>query len=290
MVPRGLKVLALVVLTAALGVLGSCGGDADDDGDAGDDRLALLEPVLVGEFGSVAVNIAFPVSPPGCLTIQPIPWTDSDGDEIPDAADFVFDAGGCAFDWGDASGTMHGRSTLADLGTDLGYTNTLAAMTYVFTEGSPTVTITRVLNGTRRVSGTRQVLVMEGNLTIGVTSSVGRSATMISDLTATFTADAGGEIHFGVGVPFPAGHYTLAGALTWIENADTTVFEVTTVTPLVYAAGCPSPFPAQGVFWLSVTDGPEPGRLIAGWNGCDSPMTLDWEPARAGVLADVHRP
>ncbi|HOX27058.1 MAG TPA: hypothetical protein PLL30_15165 [Candidatus Krumholzibacteria bacterium] len=274
------KLIVIALLSGALGMVGACGGDdADDAGDGNGNQLTLLEPVLVDEIGSVAVNMAFPNGPPGCLAVVPNPWTDTDADEIPDTADFEFDAVGCAFDWGDASGTVFGVATITDLGTDLGYTNSLTAMTHVFTESDPVVTVTRVLDGTRVVSGTRQVLGMVEDLSTAITATSGGAAAMISELSVTFTADAGGEIHFGVGVPLPPGQYEFGGTLTWTEDGETTVFAVTTETPVVYDADCPSPYPVQGVVWLEVTDGPEPGRLVVGWNGCESLMTMDWEPA-----------
>jgi len=277
---RARRGLLGAALAGTLLVIGACSGGGGDDGDGGGDRLALLEPVLSAELGTIAGNVAMPGGPPGCLTIQPIPWADGDGDEIPDTLTFIYDADGCAFDWGDATGTIYGVCALADLGAELGYATTLTGMTYVMTSGDPVATVTRVLDGTRVTWGTRQALTMEESLTIEVASTLGRAATMTTDLTATFTADAGGEIHFGPGTPFPAGHFDLAGTLIWVEDADTTVFAVTTVTPIVYEPGCLSPFPTAGVVWLQATSGPELGRLIVGWDGCGSEMTLDWEPAR----------
>ncbi len=284
------RLAVLAALAAAAGLLGACGGGGGDEGgDDNDDPLALLEPVLVEELGSVAVSCRFPDAGPGCLTIVPNPWTDGVGDEIPDAADFVFDADGCAFDWGFATGTVHGVTSIADPGAVFGYHETLAAMTWVFTETSTSVTTTRVLDGTRVFGGSRQVLVMDEDLTIAVASSGGRVGVLTTDLTVTFTAAAGQEVHFGPGVLLPAGQFALVGSCRWVEGADTTLFDVTTPTPIAYEAGCSSPYPVQGVVWLWVTDGAERGHLVASWDGCGSDMLLEWEPEARGLAEPAGR-
>ncbi len=271
-----------VGLAAGLLLILACGGgdDGDDitgpDGDV--DVMSQLGPALVTELGNLSTILRLPSGPPGCLTVTPLPFPDSDGDGVPDSAHFAFDETGCTFVFTGGSGTSWGTIDVTDPGASFGF-STLHAVSHAISTVDPPSTRTLTINGTRTVGGTPTRLTLSEDIQLAF-SMTGKPASAATERwTAVFTPEDGSSVVFGLGVPLPSGQIDLAGTLIWMQEGITVTLAVSTAVPIAIDTACESPFPVAGEVRFQVTSGAAPGYVSVRFTGCGGEMEVDWVPA-----------
>lgn len=270
--------LLLAALAASL-ALGGCGGS---DGDVVDDQdtsqIGLFEMAVVRQVAGLPSAFLPPNGPPGCLTITPTPWQDSDGDGVPDDATFTFDADGCVYTYQGGGGTRWGVVRIIDHGVPFGFAAALTGRADASTSGNPARTATLTLDGTSTVSGTPSLAILEQQLDLqfSLTGEPPCSGTL--QWTANYTPAAGQTLFLGIGASLPSGQLTVSGTLTWAQDGRTYSFAISTPEPLVMDSSCACPSPVSGEVRFHLTAGGPAGymRLLIG--GCCESIETDWVP------------
>jgi hypothetical protein len=213
---------------------------------------------------------------PNCVTVNPNPPTDTDGDGIPDDATITFDCHravrGGTFDH---TGDLRLQDTNPENGFDL--TETLTNLTWSFTDnnhGAWSFTATR--NGTRSRSGTADGATLNEDMTI-VRSRPGKDdATIHRVVTVTFTPAEGSTL--AMHAPLPSGTFTVEGSQSWERGTESFSFTVTTVTPLAYNAGCTLTHQRieAGQLRFDATVNGHTGYLLLTWTSCGMPPSREW--------------
>lgn len=277
--PMGPGLLAAVLLLAAC-----------DDGTAPSNpalSVALadsLSEVLATDVSELAETSAFDAStglslaearagalaaPPCTPTVEPSPPVNSDGDAVPDSIRIDFT--GCTFTRGSLIHTLAGTIDLIDPTP----TTTDFSVRHVLTEFSRTLentttdrTIATVRNGTREIEATADTL---GHTIIDLTTDYtfanGATATHGVDWVARFEADVAGTIELGV--PLPAGTWTLTGSSDWVKSALSWNVSTRTVAPLHFEPSCTvSPRFDAGILELTVTRGSTTSLVTLVFTAC----------------------
>ena len=178
---------------------------------------------------------------PGCVTISPLPPTNSDGDAVPDSVRFEYD--NCIF--------TRGNGTVTDsLGGIIDFFDPLPNSSshgvrhklIDFTRkrdntAFPLRSFTAVHNGIREWGGNADTLghTITGFSTVWTHPS-GRTTIHTKDWVAKFTATTPGTI--SLITPLPAGSFTLNGTGTWTTLGRDWSVVTTTATPLAYDPSC----------------------------------------------------
>lgn len=179
--------------------------------------------------------------PAGCVTISPLPPTNSDGDAVPDSVRMTYDA--CVFTRGAGTvtdslgGTIDFIDPLPDtpsIGVRHVFTNfTRARVNTAF----PARSFMAVHNGTREWGGNADTLGhVITDFTTTWTHPSGRTTTLTKNWLAKFTAATPGTI--SLITPLPAGSFTVNGTGDWTTLNRTWSVATTTVTPLAYDPAC----------------------------------------------------
>lgn len=280
MATRRAATAAAAVLSVCIALaLSSCSSDDDVTGPDGDvDIMSQLGPALTTELGGLIHCFRLPSGPPGCVTIAPSPFADSDSDGVPDTARFAFDETGCTFVFSGGSGTSMGTIDVTDPGSAFGF-SALHAMTYALTSGDPPSTETLGVSGTRAVSGAPDSLTMVEDIQLAFATTGNPACAATERWTATFTPEPGSSVILGVGVPLPSGQIELAGTFVWVQEGITVAMDVSTAAPIEIDTDCQSPFPVAGEVRFQVTSGAAPGYVSVLFTGCGEDMEVDWVPA-----------
>jgi hypothetical protein len=276
MPPRPLKSGALLLGTAIL-TLSAC-----NDGSGPSIGTNLLTSAQVQDIGqdvaedvvemtdgsvydaSTGINLAGATSsgvrltsvPPACVTVSPSSPTNSDGDIVPDSVRLSYD---CGF-------LRAGGQLVDSLTGSIDFIDPLPLLSsigvkHIFTDFTrkrinspfPLRSFTAVHNGTREWGGNSDTLGHTiTNFTSVWTHVSGRQATHEKDWVAKFTATTPGSI--GLGIPLPAGGWTLGGTSTWSTANRNWSVAVTTAEPLQYDPSCQvTPRLTDGTLNLVVT-------------------------------------
>jgi hypothetical protein len=214
----------------------------------------------------------FSVPPAPCVTITPVPLVNSDGDIVPDSA--RFDYGGCVFTRAagqiidSLSGTidyLDPQPTVVTFGVRHVFTN--FALKRVNTP-FPLRSFIAVKNGTREWGASPDTLGHTiTNFVTQVSHESGRVTTHTRDWVGRFVATTPGTI--GLGLPLPAGAWTVAGTGSWATANRTWSVTISTPTALAYDPTCTvSPRFTAGRVLLVVTRNAEVTNVQIDFTGC----------------------
>ena len=279
----------------AAALLGACsdssspGGDNLSSVEANDAALAQVDETqdmtdalsLDGQVNPASLSTASTLRPSfnlfgppeaGCATISSL--VDADNDGTPDDAIFTYALPACHFT-GYLGSTLDltGQVTVQDPtpdAADLNRAVTLADFTYAFTSPIDR-SFTSVRNGTRNLTGSATNITLNNNVTIHRSVPSKPLATIVHNLQAVFTPEAGSTIT--AGNPLPNGTIVVTGQLTWSRDGRSHVFTVTTPVPLVYDASCSGPrrerVSSGEIHWTL----PSGKIIITTWTACGVPPT-----------------
>jgi hypothetical protein len=236
-------------------------------------------------FGVVAGHSAGGLSalymPPGagCATVDNT--TDTDADGAPDNATFTFALPACSFT-GFRGGALEVTGTVAISDptlnvADFNFLATLTDFQFRLTNASATWSYTARRNGTRTLSGDANGVTLTNNITVVRSGPYRADATVVHDLSLSFTPAQGATLVLGQ--PLPNGTFTQSGTFTWTRGLLIRVFTVTTVTPLVWDASCTTDrkITSGEIHWTL----PEGGYIKTVWTGCGVDPTRSFVPATA---------
>jgi len=259
------------------------GGDGDDGtgpevpGDPEAGQFAAM--ALGGEIDAVIYHITLPGGAPGCVTVDPLPLTDSDQDQVPDNVLFTFDLDGCRFmmdagNWGSSSGSVR----VTDLGTAFGYDALVQGMTAWthLADHVPVWTISRERTGTAHIAGsaTQVTAAIDQTMVFRITGEP--DATLSLQWSATFVPDGTPPFSF---LDVNHGTLTLTGASTFTRGSTNIVLALTTPSPLRWQAPCDAPWPQSGVVRATVVSGASPGYLEITYRDCWQTGEVDFIPS-----------
>jgi hypothetical protein len=224
------------------------------------------------EFSLSSSGARINTPPPGCATITPQPPVNSDSDLVPDSVRFAYNdcvftrANGAIID--SLSGTVDFLDPLPNqnsigvkhIFSDLrrSRTNTLL----------PARSFSAVHDGTREWGASVDTLGQTiSNFVTVRTFAGGRSHTHTKNWVSTFTATTPGSI--ALGLPLPAGSWTLDGTGSWTNGTRTWTESIVTTTPLLYDPSCTaSPRFTAGRLDLVMTRNTETTNVQIDFIGC----------------------
>lgn len=178
--------------------------------------------------------------PPACITVSPSPPTNSDGDIVPDSVRLTYDCGFTRAN-GVLTDSLFGsidfldpQPTVVSLGVKHIFNDfTRKRINTAF----PLRSFTAVHNGTREWGGNTDTLGHTiTDFTTVWTHVSGRQTTHVKNWVGKFTATTPGTI--GLGIPLPAGAWTLDGTSTWSTANRSWNVAVTTAEALQYDPSC----------------------------------------------------
>ena len=214
--------------------VGAIGGTTRDEVEASLNSLTLS--TTIEPLGAEAASGVGSVGRPPCAT--PSSSTDSDGDGIPDDANYLFTAPPCRFT-GFRGSTLDivGQIRIQDptptqAGFDFLATLTSLRFTYTPTSGAAVYSVTR--NGTRTLTGSVSGLQLVTDLQVARTFPGQSDAAVDEKWTVTFTP----ENPLAINQPPPSGTLDVAGTLNWTRGTENLALTVSTPTPVHYNAGC----------------------------------------------------
>jgi hypothetical protein len=220
-----------------------------------------------------------------CLSASPLPIDDPDADGVPTDLTISFDPAGCEFTnpKRGVSFALTGSVNVSDpLPNSPGYdvTEVLTDFGHTFTSGNGAHSAQVIRNGTRSVSQAANLLTAAEQLVSVRSGTLGPEKTAASDWMVEFTGDA--DIMFGD--PLPSGSISVEGAWTVTRGPQVREFVMTTVTPLVYDAGCTTDRPSRRITAGELhaefmVDGMLRGTLSMVWAGCGTAPTRQFTPA-----------
>jgi hypothetical protein len=244
--------------------------------DVAQDIDDLAELSIYDESNGVPLSAGQPrplaAPPAACVTVEPNPPTNSDGDAVPDSVRFIYDA--CIFTRGagtvtdSLSGTIDFLDPLP-LAASLGVRHVFTDFTRKRTNTAfPLRSFMAVHNGTREWGGNADTLghTISDFVTVWTHPS-GRTTTHTKDWVAKFTASTPGTI--SLITPLPAGSFTVAGTGSWTTLSRTFTVAVSTVAPLVYDPTCTvAPRFTSGELALVVTRNTEVTNVSIVFTAC----------------------
>jgi hypothetical protein len=214
--------------------------------------------------GSTGINLEGAISngvrltrvPPDCITVSPIPPTNSDADIVPDSVRLTYD---CGFER--ANGLLTDSLTGSIDFFDPQPTVVSLGVKHIFHDFTrkrintafPLRNFTAVHNGTREWGGNTDTLGHTlADFTTVWTHVSGRQTTHVKNWVGKFTASTPGTI--GLGIPLPAGTWNLDGTSTWTTASRSWSVAVTTREALQYDPSCEvTPRLTNGTLDLVVT-------------------------------------
>lgn len=224
------------------------------------------------EFAVSSSGARINTPPPSCATITPQSPVNSDGDLVPDSVRFAYNdcvftrANGVLID--SLSGTIDFLDPLPNqnsigvkhIFTDLRRSHTNTAI--------PARSFSAVHNGIRQWGASADTLghTITNFVTVR-TFAGGRTHTHTKDWVSKFTATTPGSI--GLGLPLPAGSWTLDGTGSWTDGTRTWGETIATTTPLLFDPSCSvSPRFTAGRLDLVMTRNTEVTNVQIDFTGC----------------------
>jgi hypothetical protein len=213
---------------------------------------------------------------PSCVTVQPDPPIDTDGDGIPDTVTMTA-AANCQFTQDSLTFSLGGSLIEGDptpTVPDADYTATVNNLVIGFSGNGDSATIG--LDGTATVTETSGSLTQNNNLTLTLVSSGTDTvnATYAQNWTATFAFS--GSTLLGSG-QLPNGTLTITGTTNYSGNGKSYALAISTPTPLTIDPSCST--------GSQVTAGVVQATF-SGTNGADF-VTLTWTGCQAPAVAFV---
>jgi hypothetical protein len=260
------------------------GSDGDDDGTGpevpGDPEAGEFAAMaLSGELDGILQNFVLPGGAAGCVTINPLPFVDSDHDQVPDDALFAFNVDGCRFtmdagNWGSTSGSIR----ITDPGAAFGFDALFQGLTgwMHLADHVPVWTITREHTGTAHGGGSpaQVTLTIDQTMVLEITGEP--DATLTMQWSGIFVPAGPTPFNFVLVNP---GTLTLTGTSTFTRNSTTIVLSLTTPTPLLWQDSCDAPWPRSGVIRATIVSGASPGYLEITYSACWQTGDVEFIPS-----------
>jgi hypothetical protein len=235
--------------------------------------------VMAGQSAAGRSTAAYMPPGPGCATVDNT--TDTDADGAPDNATFTFALPACSFT-GVRGGTLEITGTIAVSDptasvADFNYLATLTDFQFKLTNPNATRSFTATRNGTRTLTGDASGVSLTNNVTVVRSVPNRLDATVVHDLTLSFTPATGQTL--AMGQPLPDGTFSKSGTLTWSRGQLSRSFTVTTVTPLVWDVSCTTDrkITSGEIHWTL----PDGGYIRTVWTGCGIDPTRSFVRATA---------
>jgi hypothetical protein len=263
---------------AAAATLAACGDSSAPDDDPLPDNAATAVGLTVRDNVEASLDAFYPVRLLQPFTTgavddpcaNPSAATDSDGDGVPDEANYNFTAPPCRFT-GIRGFTIDvvGQLRIVDpapetagFGADISLTGLRFGLGAE--EGDLEYDVTR--NGTINLSGSAAGLEQEVNLQVIRTFSGFSDAQVEHVWTVGFDPEATLQIN----EPLPSGSVTVAGTVAWNRGDEQFDLTITTATALHYDAACASAGQRfdDGELRISGTFGETPGYVRIEWQRC----------------------
>lgn len=230
--------------------------------------------VSAAEAGGVA---AFRWVPrPLCATVSST--SDSDGDLVRDNATYTYALPACSFPgWRGGTVELTGSISISDPDPAPSFAYQLEYEDFRWTYTSPNGanSWSAVRNGSRTLTATAAQLTLANQVSIVRTFPVRGEGTVAHNTQLVFTPDAGASLQ--VGEPLPSGTAVKSGQVTFSRNGTARTFQVNTVTPLRFDAGCTSaPRITAGEVQYELAGG---GYAKVTWSGCGILPTVTWVAA-----------
>jgi hypothetical protein len=273
-------VLVLALLAAACGDSGG-----PDTGPLPDDATDAIGLTIRDEVEASldALTVPTQLAPYGVTADQlcagPSDPEDTDGDGVPNSAEYILTAPPCRFDdIRNATLDMVGRLQITDPdpgpgGAGFAYNGTLVNLRSAFRgkDADHSYSVTR--NGTRVLTGT----------------TAGLELTTDLQLLRTFPglSDAAVDVQWGIsfdpGTPLqinhavPVGALDVTGTMDWLRGTESYALTVTTAEPIHFDAGCRAAqrFDA-GEMHAAGTFGDLTGYVRVRWGGCGDEPSIDF--------------
>jgi hypothetical protein len=235
--------------------------------------------VVAGQSAAGRSSAAAMAPGQGCATVDNT--TDTDADGAPDNATWTFALPACSFT-GFRGGTLEITGTIAvsdpTVNTaDFNYATTLTDFQFKHISPNATRSFTATRNGTRTLTGDASEVSLTNNVTVVRSVPNRLDATVVHDLTLSFTAAAGQSLVMGEALP--DGTFTKSGTLTWSRGQLSRAFTVSTVTPLVWDSSCTTDrkITSGEIHWTL----PDGGYIKTVWTGCGIDPTRSFVRATA---------
>src|SRR6476659_7936025 len=236
--------VVVLVLAALAAACGDSGGP--DTGPPPDDATAAVGLTIrdEAEASLAALTVPTQLAPYGVdldpLCAEPADPEDTDGDGVPNSAEYILTAPPCRFD--DIRNTtldMVGRLQIADPvpgpgGAGFAYNGTLVNLRSSFRgkDADHSYSITR--NGTRVLTGSTAGLELATDLQLLRTFPGLSDAAVDVQWTVSLDPDTPLQINHAL----PAGALAVAGTMDWLRGPESFTLTVTTVEPLHFDAAC----------------------------------------------------
>jgi hypothetical protein len=234
---------------------------------------------LLGEVDGILQQFILPGGAPGCLTMDPMPFLDSDGDYVPDNLLFTFDLDGCKFmmdagNWGSMSGSVR----ITDPGGAFGFDAVVQGMTAWthLEDHEPVWTISRERTGTIHAAGSAAQVTFTVSQTMAFRVTGEPDATLSMDWAGTFVPDAPSSFDFRGMNP---GALTLTGTSTFTRGNAIIVMSLSTPTPLRWQGSCGAPWPQSGSVRGNIVSGASPGYLEITYGACWETGEVEYYPS-----------
>jgi hypothetical protein len=231
-----------------------------------------------------ALTVATQLAPYGAADacVDPSDPADTDGDGVPNDAEYIFTAPPCRFE--NIRGTtldLVGRLQVQDPnpaagGAGFGYDATLVNLRSTFTgkDADHSYSVTR--NGTRALTGSTAGLTLVTDLQLLRTFTGLSDAAVDQQWTVSFAPDV--PLH--INQPVPSGALDIAGTMNWSRGTESFVLTVTTPTPIHFDAACDGAqrFDA-GELQAAGDFGDVTGYVRVRWGNCGDEPAIDFVEA-----------
>ena len=203
---------------------------------------------------------------------------DTDGDGVPDEANYTFTAPPCRFEGIrgfnlDVVGQLRivdPAPETAGFGAVVDLTNFRFTLTHEDSDRNYSVT----RNGRLELSGNTAGLELATNL------QVLRTFTGLSDaaVEAAWIMDFTPETTLQINQPLPSGAVTVSGTVNWSRQDENFDLTITTVTPLHYDSACDQAGQRfdEGELAISGTFGETPGAVHIDWSNCGEDPDIEF--------------
>jgi hypothetical protein len=190
--------------------------------------------------GAMVGGVRLSSVPPSCITVSPAPPANSDADIVPDSVRLAYNCGFTRAN-GVLTDSLFGSIDFLDPQP----TVVSVGVKHIFTDFTrkrintafPLRSFTAVHNGSREWGGNTDTLGHTvTDFTTVWTHASGRQTTHVKNWQGKFVATTPGTI--GLGIPLPAGGWTLNGTSTWSTNNRSWSVAVNTAEALQYDPSC----------------------------------------------------
>jgi hypothetical protein len=273
-------VLALTALAAACGDSG--GPDSGPLPNDATDAIGLVARDEV-EASLDALTLPTQLAPYGASAVEPCAEpsdpADTDGDGVPNSAEYIFTAPPCRFE--EIRGTtldVVGRLQVQDPnpgpgGAGFGYSATLISLRNTFTGEDADHSYSATRNGTRLLTGSTAGLALVTDLQLLRTFPGLSDAAVDQQWGVAFDPETALQIN----QPLPSGTLDVTGTLDWTRGSESFTLTVTTPTPLHFDATCDGAqrFDA-GELHAAGDFGDLTGYVRVRWSDCGDEPSIDF--------------